>query len=149
VVRRESWRASDLRRNIRHISSLPVECRREGETSLHRHQLKDICHGGLGLVATEPVQQGDVYQFYFPGLDYSEPVRGEVVWSRQDPDSAQAGYEAGVRFIEDSPYSHARLVVDVCHVEYYRRDQRRHGRQLAYEQAVTEWKQRLQKPAVN
>lgn len=143
MVRRESWRSDDLRRNIRHPSSFPVDCRREPSGTVAHHHLRDIGHGGLGLVSDQPLAPGEVYDFQFPGLDYTESVRGEVVWVQPTSEQAQGSYVGGVRFIEESPYSHARLVVDLCHVEYYRRDQRqRHGRQLDYSQALREWKER-------
>lgn len=151
MVRRESWRSDDLRRNIRHPSAFPVDCRREPSGPVAHHQLRDIGHGGLGLVSQEPLAPGEIYDFYFPGMDYPQAVRGEVVWVQPAaPDQAQAAYVGGVRFIEESPYTHARLVVDLCHVEYYRRDQRqRHGRQLDYPQAIHEWKERASRATLH
>lgn len=150
MVRREAWRSTDLRRNIRHVSSFPVECRREGNGGVAHNRLKDIGHGGLGLVSEKPLATGDVFDFVFPGLDYTQSVRGQVVWVQPASDEAQGAYVGGVRFIEESPYTHARLVVDLCHVEYYRRDQRqRHGRQLDYAQALREWKERASRATVH
>ena len=141
MVRREAWRATDLRRNIRHSSGLPVQFRQDSQAAPLDIRLRDIGHGGLGVVSAKPLQPGEVFDVVFPGLDYTEHVRGEVVWASTDSGETDAPFAGGVRFVEESPYSHARLVVDVCHIEYYRRDQRqRLGRQLDYDTAVTEWK---------
>lgn len=150
MVRREAWRATDLRRNIRHASGLPIQLRGSHRPAPLELNLRDIGHGGLGVVSPQPLQPGEVFDVVFPGLDYSEHVRGEVVWTSTDAGSAGAPYVGGVRFVEESPYSHARLVVDVCHIEYYRRDQKqRLGRQIDYGTAVTEWKAKAGRPVTH
>lgn len=132
----------DYRRNIRHASCLPIECRRDGANEPHASRLANIGHGGLGLVSTTPLNPGDVYRFDFPGLGYDGEVRGEVVWSKRRAEHADAPYVAGVRFIEEGPYTHARLVVDVCHLEFFRRrESTRTGRKPDYTEALTAWQQ--------
>lgn len=139
MVRRESWRESDGRRNVRHASSMPVQFRRDSEPDALESALRDIGQGGVGVFTETPLKPGDTCQLTFPMLGYPETVLGKIVWCK--PESA--GYTAGVQFIEDHPYSHARLVVDVCHVEYYRRDQRqRLGRELDHPAAIQEWRNR-------
>ncbi len=118
---------------------MPVCVRRGRESGPFQTRLRDIGQGGLGLAVAEPIQPGETCEIQFPLLNYPESVRGKVVWCRPDAD----GYAAGVQFLEDHPYSHARLVVDICQVEYYRRDQRqRHGRELDHASAVQEWRER-------
>lgn len=139
MVRREAWRQSDGRRNIRHVTGMPVNLRREETTPLLDSRLRDIGQGGVGLISSVPLRPGETCQLKFPLLQYPDAVMGKVVWCK--PDSS--GYSAGVQFVEEHPYSHARLVVDVCHIEYYRRDQRqRLGRDLDHAAAAQEWRAR-------
>ncbi len=139
MVRRESWRESDGRRNVRHCSSMPVRFRRDSETAESGSSLKDIGQGGVGLHSDIALMPGETCELRFPLLDYPEVVQGKIVWCKPD----ESGYAAGVQFVEEHPYSHARLVVDVCHVEFYRRDQRqRLGRELDHTAAVAEWRSR-------
>lgn len=139
MVRREVWRQSDGRRNIRHSTAMPVHIRRNSDPAPFSSRLRDIGQGGLGLSIQEPIQPGETCEILFPLLNYPETVKGRVVWCKPESD----GYAAGVQFLEEHPYTHARLVVDVCHVEYYRRDQRhRLGRDIDHAVAVQEWNAR-------
>ena len=116
---------------------MPVSLRR-GEAAVDS-KLRDIGQGGVGLVSEIPLRPGETCELMFPLLNYPEAVSSRVVWCKPD----ESGYAVGLQFIEEHPYSHARLVVDVCHVEYYRRDQRhRLGRELDHPTAVQEWRQR-------
>lgn len=139
MVRREAWRQSDGRRNIRHTSGMPVVLDRVDNPAKVDSRLRDIGQGGVGVLSQVPLRPGETCRVEFPLLSYPVPVVGKVVWCKPDP----SGYSAGLQFLEDHPYSHARLVVDVCHVEFYRRDQRqRLGRELDHAQAITEWRMR-------
>lgn len=141
MVRREAWRSDDGRRNIRHASSMPVRLERTEPVVDASTQLRDIGQGGVGLVSKQPLQPGETCRLMFGLLEYPEPVVGKVVWCK--PAETAGSYAAGVQFVEEHPYSHARLVVDVCHVEFYRRDQRqRLGRELDHATAVQEWRNR-------
>ncbi len=118
---------------------MPVRLQRGGSLELLDGQLKDIGQGGVGLASAEPLRPGETFELQFPVLNYPNAILGRVVWCKP----ADAGYSAGLQFIESAPYSHARLVVDICHIEFYRRDQRaRLGRELSHADATREWRQR-------
>jgi hypothetical protein len=116
---------------------MPVHFRRDSEPEDLPSSLLNIGQGGVAISSHVALKPGDTCEMTFPLLGYPDTVHGKIVWCK--PESI--GYSAGVQFIEEHPYSHARLVVDVCHVEYYRRDQRqRLGRELDHSTAVQEWR---------
>lgn len=139
MVRREAWRESDARRSVRHTTAMPVEFHCSTAAAKLDGHLNDIGQGGVGLVSTVALQPGEECRLQFPLLDYDATVNGRIVWCKPEAD----GFTVGVQFVEDRPYTHAQLVVDICHIEYYRRDQRqRLGRELDHASAIQEWRNR-------
>ncbi|MCO5069417.1 MAG: PilZ domain-containing protein [Kiritimatiellae bacterium] len=119
---------------------MPIQVQPGDSTgSLLDGRLRDIGQGGVGLTSGTPLQPGATCTLQFPVLNYPNAILGRVVWCKPE----DSGYSAGLQFIESAPYSHARLVVDICHIEFYRRDQRaRLGRELNHAEATHEWRQR-------
>lgn len=139
MVIKETWRESDGRQNVRHSSAMPVNLAGSEPEQPLDLCLRDIGQGGVGLRSPVALQPGETFHLTFPLLQYPDDIVGRVVWCQPESD----GYTAGLQFVEAHPYSHARLVVDVCHIEFYLRDQRqRLGRDLDHATATQEWQAR-------
>jgi len=140
----ESEPTVERRRFIRHPTTIPIKCYREGHLRRTDTRLRDISHGGLSFASGEGFEPGDVLKVEFPSLRNSPTVRGEVVWTMAVSDKADPHYFEGLRFLDEDTYMRARVVEEICHIEAYRESQlQHHGRSLTSQEAAGEWIQRF------
>jgi hypothetical protein len=123
---------------IRHATSVPLQCNEEGHI-YHAQELTDISHGGLAFMSHKKHSPGDIVELSFPSIKNHPALRGEVVWSREVPESDYTRYHEGIRFLNEKDHFHARIVEQVCYIESYVAEQKRTGREITPEEAAQEW----------
>jgi len=126
-----------MRHFIRHPLDVPIEIRTEllGAASLQSH---DISLGGLAVHSDVPVAAGSLIEVRITHVDPAFEARARVAWCR--PCRGGPGHEVGVSFLDREDVFRARMVVQICHIEDYRRSvARAEGRELTPEQAACEW----------
>jgi hypothetical protein len=125
-----------MRKYIRHPASVPINIAIDPATDSSAANLKNISAGGLAFQLLEAVPPGSQLTISMPQIwpDYS--ARGTVAWCRE----SNAGFEAGVQFVESDEAFKARMVAQFCQIEDYRRDiHDSEGRNLTSEEAAKEW----------
>ncbi len=143
---RDIWRqamtedlSNNERRFIRHPSSIPITCCKEGHSRARRERMRDISLGGLAFSSGVQFEQGDCLQVCYPLFGHGLCVHGEVIWCACEADPASHCFSCGLRFQSGEMLFRARLVEQMCHIEAYRHAQERQGRQLTSEEAALEW----------
>jgi c-di-GMP-binding flagellar brake protein YcgR len=128
-----------MRKFIRHPASIPIEIavdRDAEEAAASDANLTNISAGGLAFYLFEAVSLGSNLTISMPDIWPNYSASGTVVWCRE----SNAGFEAGVQFLESSEAFKARMVAQFCHIEDYRRDvHRSEGRNLTSDEAAREW----------
>ncbi len=124
-----------MRRYIRHPTNIPIELLADGKSG-GEPRLKDVGPGGLCVRTGSPVLPGSRVRVRIPVQRPPFEAEGVVAWCR----GIAQGFEVGVRFSGDAVAFALRMVEQICHIEQYRADMRRHqGRVLSSEQAAEEW----------
>lgn len=125
------------RRYIRHPSDIPIEV---SATQLNPcpGTLHDMSRGGLAFKSESPLRPGHVVHIRIPNTRPPFDVQAQVVWCRQ----RAKGYDVGVQFSTPADRFRVRMIEQVCHIEHYRQEARRQGRELSAEDAAREWIER-------
>lgn len=129
----------ERRRFMRHASSVPLHCHKEGHTAISAGETSDVSFGGVSFILDRPYSPGDVVSVQYPSLARGRTLKGEIVWCRplDEPDTRR--YANGLRFLDEETHFRARLVEQICHIEAYRKVQRELGRELSSREAAAEW----------
>lgn len=126
----------DRRLFLRHTGGVPISYRPLGVGDKGLGQIWDIGRGGLSFSSVRPLTRGTGIEIDLLGLGAPCQFPARVLWSKHTPDS----YRIGARFGHEVDAFHARMLVQVCHIESYRREvQDTEGRQLTSERAAEEW----------
>jgi hypothetical protein len=130
---------AERRRFVRHVTEVPVVCRRAGQHASERDHLDDMSLGGLAFVSDERYESGDSLEVSFPSISPDQLLPCTVSWRREMKGQASPRYVYGVQFGDEGLLFRARLVNKVCDIEEYRGNQlRRWGRRISSEQAARE-----------
>lgn len=137
------------RQFIRHPLSVPIKVWRTSkiEEDSFNHQLakqnvntqemsQNISLGGLAFSSITPWVANTLVSLR---IDIVEPVFetvAKVAWCRS---SAAGSYEVGLKFLNPHDLEEARMVEQICHIENYRRELEKNGRNLSIEDAAVEW----------
>lgn len=136
----DSSKQAERRRFIRHPSTIPIRCYREGHIKQMASLLRDISHGGISFACPESFEPGDVLKVEFPSLRDTPSVHGQVVWTLAVFDGSGPQYVEGLRFLDEETFKRARVMEEICHIEAYRESQLQlHGRALTGGEAAREW----------
>lgn len=94
----------------------------------------------MAFVTNTPYAPGDLVEIDCTTLGHQATITGEVIWSDTSTGGRTHTYANGIRFLDTTMFSRARVVEQVCRIERYRQaQQERHGRTLSSEQAAEEW----------
>lgn len=126
----------DRRVFLRHAGRVPISYRPIGLRDKGSGKIMDIGRGGLSFSSVRPLTHGIGIEIDLVGLGAPCQFPALVLWSKQTQDS----YRIGARFGHQVDSFSARMLVQVCHIESYRREvQETEGRQLSSERAAEEW----------
>jgi hypothetical protein len=127
---------TDRRRFIRHLSDLPLSVVVEGLPGLLPPRLKDVSAEGISFLYDHEITPGTVIHISIGSVQPPFESDGRVVWCSKQGDD----FQMGIEFLNVDKTFHARMVEQVCHIEYYRKEVMAcEGRQLTSEEAAKEW----------
>ncbi|MFO7604056.1 MAG: PilZ domain-containing protein [Gammaproteobacteria bacterium] len=130
----------ELRRYIRHPSDIPIEYAVCDGQAKRARPLADIGMGGLSFQVQEYLTVGQHLQLRIPSIRPDLQIQAVVSWC----DRVEAGYQVGIRFLQDQDRFIMRMVEQVCHIEAYRQKiQTEEGRRLSATEAACEWIKRF------
>ncbi len=140
-IKQDQPQVEEYREFIRHEISVPLQCNEDGHI-YHAQELTNISHGGLAFMSHKKHLLGDIIELAFPSIASHPVLRGEVVWSREVPESESTRFHEGIRFLNEKDHFRARLVEQICCIKSYVTKQKKAGRELTPEAAAEEWTQK-------
>lgn len=123
-----------MRKFVRHPSSIPIELTVAREPCCGVSELRNISNGGFACAVDAPIEVGLAVQLRIPVIWPDYCGCGVVVWCR----AVVPRYEVGIEF-GAKDFFKAKMVEQLCHIEQYRQQVLRDGRELDSEQAAQEW----------
>lgn len=132
----KSINQQNARRFIRHPSSMPIQFDLCGDVPPRCEQLRNVSKGGLCFASRVPLSPGEQIHLRINVADQLFEANALVTWCG----TAESGYEAGVRFLDEDDVFRMRMVEQLCYIEEYRQSvAREQGRELSSEDAAAEW----------
>ncbi|WP_232710119.1 PilZ domain-containing protein [Mariprofundus aestuarium] len=121
---------------IRHPSSIPIDAQPIDKSSGIDHtSLVNISGGGLAFQSHTLLPIGKKVRIQIPSMDCSFRATGQVAWIKKE---AQ-GCTVGIVFTDKSEAFHVRMIEQICHIESYRKQNMKKGRNISIEKATSEW----------
>jgi c-di-GMP-binding flagellar brake protein YcgR len=128
----------EKRQYIRHPSDIPILYKLIDKSVFREQPLRNISLGGLCFHTNQHLEPETLILVQ---IDLVRPIfqeKARIVWCQKRP--RETSYDVGVRFLNQSTGSRARIVEQVCYIEQYKRDLLEHeGRELSGEEAAIEW----------
>jgi hypothetical protein len=125
-----------MREFIRHPAEIPIEITADDRRVPISPQMSNVSYGGLAFHSERELSPGSLVRVTIPLVEPAFAATARVIWCVSGVD----GYEVGVQFKDMEDAFCARMVEQVCHIEYYRRQAlSSEGRVLTPEQAAMEW----------
>ncbi|WP_394169990.1 PilZ domain-containing protein [Saccharospirillum alexandrii] len=132
VSQREEY---SVRQYIRHPAAVPLKYQCQQPTEPNPTELLDISQGGLSFITEEALEPGQIVQVSIGVGDPPFETKGQVVWCHPQDDH----FVIGLRFDNLENAFAVRMVEQICHIEQYRQQWERQGRDLTPEEAAREW----------
>lgn len=127
---------SDERREfIRHPVNVPIHVFPQSDAALEYLSMSDVGEGGVAFQTNVAFESGTILKVNVPHVQPPFEAACVVCWQR----ILGNGFEIGVRFLDEDSRFRARMVEQVCHIENYRQQQQKQGRDLTAEQSAQEW----------
>nr|WP_320166140.1 PilZ domain-containing protein [uncultured Methylophaga sp.] len=127
----------EIRRFIRHPSSVPIQVKRGEEKK--QVPLKDVSKGGLCFRSQVSLATGNVVEVNILTSKPNFTAKGIVSWCKPEGDE----YLVGISFQNKAVRYALRMVEQICYIEdYKKRIKAKTGRQLTSDEAAQEWIQK-------
>lgn len=124
-----------MRQYIRHPAAVPLKYQCQQPTDSNPTEMLDISQGGLSFTTEEAMEPGQVVKVSIEIGDPPFEAKGEVVWCHPQDDH----FVTGLRFDNIENAFAVRMIEQICHIEQYRQQWERQGRDLTPEEAAEEW----------
>lgn len=124
-----------MRQYIRHPAAVPLKYQCQQPTDPSPTEMLDISQGGLSFTTQEAMKPGQVVKVSIEIGDPPFEAKGEVVWCHPQDDH----FVTGLRFANMENAFAVRMIEQICHIEQYRQQWERQGRDLTPEEAAVEW----------
>jgi len=125
---------SERRAFIRHPVDVPIQVFPQPDKALGI-SMSDVGQGGVAFQTNVAFENGTVLRINVPHVQPPFEAECVVCWQR----ILGAGFEIGVRFLDEDSRFRARMVEQVCHIEDYRQQLKKAGRDLTAEESAVEW----------
>lgn len=132
VSQREEY---SVRQYIRHPAGVPLKYQCQQPDDPNATEVLDISQGGLSFVTEEALTPGQMVDVSIGVGDPPFETRGQVVWCHPQ----NGHYVVGLRFENLENAFAVRMIEQICHIEQYRQQWERQGRDLTQEEAAREW----------
>ena len=124
-----------MRNYIRHPSDIPITIKME-EKGKQQMRMQDLSFGGLAFDSEKPIKRGTLIRIKVTTVDPDFEAEGIVRRCTPEKDH----FVIGIEFTQQHDVFVARMVEQVCHIEHYKRQIKRHeGRELTAQEAAKEW----------
>ncbi|MEX0623441.1 PilZ domain-containing protein [Saccharospirillum sp.] len=124
-----------VRQYIRHPAAVPLKYQCQQPDDPNPTELLDVSQGGLSFITKEPMAPGQIVHVSIGIGDPPFETKGQVVWCHPQDDH----YITGLRFDNIENAFAVRMIEQICHIEQYRQQWERQGRDLSPEEAAQEW----------
>jgi len=124
-----------VRQYIRHPVAVPLHYHCKQPTDSNSTELHDVSQGGLSFTTNEALPTGVTVTVCIGIGDPPFETTGQVVWCHRQDDH----FVIGLRFENMENAFAVRMIEQICHIEQYRLQLERQGRDLTPDEAAKEW----------
>ncbi len=127
------------RRNFfRHPIRVPLKLRLAQNKTNAQSESRDLSLGGLNFSWPKKIAKGTLLEISIPVKDKLFELRGKVVYSREDRQSAR--FHTGVSFVDFPSAFKARLAEEVLEIlEFQKKMSMDLGHEITEEEAASKW----------
>jgi c-di-GMP-binding flagellar brake protein YcgR len=124
-----------VRQYIRHPAAVPLKYQCQQPTDPNPTELVDISQGGLSFTTKEALAPGQTVNVSIAIGDPPFETQGRVVWCHPQDDH----FLIGLNFDNVEQAYAVRMIEQICHIEQYRQQWERQGRDMTPDEAAQEW----------
>lgn len=125
-----------MRQFIRHPVCIPIEVSVTGQHDVDGPQTFNLGASGLAFRSSQKIEPGTLVRVKIPHLQPEFETEAKVTWCRERGQEV----ELGVEFLNLDDAYRARMMEQLCYIEYYKHEvNRMEGRTLSPQEAAAEW----------
>lgn len=124
-----------MRTYIRHPADIPVQIEYTARNHNGARHISNVSYGGLAFESEYHMTPGAEIRICIDVVEPPFEAEGIVSYCRRE----QGRYQVGVEFIKRDDLYIARMVEQICHIEHYKHQLAREGRNLTSQEAAREW----------